>query len=66
MPIYEYRCIECGEGFEMFLRSLAQRTAPVCPKCGSTEVQKALSLFGVGGVSGSDKANVASCGPSPT
>jgi putative FmdB family regulatory protein len=66
MPLYEYRCAKCGEGFELFVRSLAERTAPICPKCGSTEVQKAPSLFGVGRVGGSNKANVASCSSGPT
>jgi putative FmdB family regulatory protein len=63
MPVYEYRCGECGEQFELFLRSAVQKTAPTCPKCGSTDVKKALSLFGVGGASASNKTSTASCGP---
>ena len=63
MPVYEYRCGECGEQFELFLRSAAQKTAPACPKCGSAEVEKALSLFGVGRAGGGSKASAASCGP---
>ncbi len=62
MPIYEYRCDECGERFELFVRSSAQRDNPVCPKCGSPKVQKAISLFGVGGPGGSSKPSAASCG----
>ena len=62
MPVYEYRCDECGEQFEMFLRSAMQKAAPTCPKCGSSKVEKAISLFGVGG-SGSGKASAAACGP---
>ncbi|MBN1811206.1 MAG: zinc ribbon domain-containing protein [Anaerolineae bacterium] len=63
MPVYEYRCAECGEKFDLFLRSAMQKAAPICPKCGSSEVEKAISLFGVGGASGSSKASAASCGP---
>jgi putative FmdB family regulatory protein len=63
MPVYEYRCAECGEQFELFLRSASQTKAPTCPKCGSGKVKKAISLFGVGGASGSNRASAASCGP---
>jgi putative FmdB family regulatory protein len=63
MPVYEYQCVECGERFELFLRSATQKATLTCPKCGSPEVKKALSLFGVGGVGGSDKTSTASCGP---
>jgi len=65
MPIYEYRCTECDERFELFVRSAAQQTAPTCPRCGSPAVQKALSLFGVGGTGGRDQTSAASCGPAP-
>jgi len=65
MPIYEYRCAECGEKFELFVRSVAQQTDLTCPKCGSQRVQKAISLFGVGGASGGSRMSAASCGPGP-
>jgi putative FmdB family regulatory protein len=65
MPIYEYRCEECGEGFELLVRSTAQKVAPTCPRCGSEKVRKAISLFGVGGTGGSGKTSAASCGPGP-
>jgi putative FmdB family regulatory protein len=63
MPVYEYRCAECGEKFDLFLRSAMQKAAPTCPQCGSSEVEKAISLFGVSGASGSSRAGAASCGP---
>lgn len=65
MPIYEYQCDECGERFELFVRSVAQREAPTCPKCRSQRVRKAISLFGVGGAGRSSKTGPASCGPGP-
>ena len=64
MPIYEYCCDECGEKFELFVRSATQKTAPTCPSCGSEKVHKAVSLFGVGSAGGSSKGSAASCGPS--
>ncbi len=63
MPIYEYRCAECGEQFELFVRSLTQKDAPTCPKCGSQKARKSVSLFGVGGASGGDQVSAASCAP---
>ncbi|MDY7076269.1 MAG: zinc ribbon domain-containing protein [Chloroflexota bacterium] len=65
MPVYEYRCDECGEKFELFVRSTTRKTAPTCPKCGSHKARKDISLFGIGGASGGSKANAASCGPGP-
>ena len=40
MPIYEYRCDECDEKFELFVRSATQKAVPTCPKCGSNSVRK--------------------------
>jgi len=65
MPIYEYRCAECGEKFELLVRSAARQTAPTCPRCGSQKVQKAISLFGVGGTGEGSRTSAASCGPGP-
>ncbi len=66
MPIYEYRCQRCGERFELFVRSAQQACEPLCPQCGSSEVEKALSLFGLGGATRSGaSASDASCGPGP-
>lgn len=42
MPIYEYRCQQCGNEFEALVRS---DTTPECPSCHSTELNKMLSVF---------------------
>ena len=48
MPIYEYSCGDCGEKFEKLVR-LSDSTPDIeCPKCGSKNAKKALSLFGMG------------------
>jgi putative FmdB family regulatory protein len=65
MPVYEYCCDECGERFDLFVRSVTQQATPTCPKCESKKVHKAISLFGVGSTGGSSQA-AASCGPGPT
>ncbi|HET91610.1 MAG TPA: zinc ribbon domain-containing protein [Chloroflexi bacterium] len=65
MPIYEYRCEECGEQFEVFVRSLAKMVTPTCPKCGGQKVGKSVSLFGTSGTSKGGAAAASSCGPGP-
>jgi len=48
MPIYEYRCQECGEKFEKFVRSMNNPGPEIeCPKCGGQKVEKLLSAFGL-------------------
>lgn len=42
MPIYEYRCLECGKISEVFLRSFDSQDAR-CPACGSGNVDKLVS-----------------------
>jgi putative FmdB family regulatory protein len=42
MPIYEYACRSCGHEFEALVRS---ETAPACPGCHSTPLEKQLSVF---------------------
>ncbi|MFW6082736.1 MAG: FmdB family zinc ribbon protein [Chloroflexota bacterium] len=64
MPVYEYTCETCGEGFELFVRSATQQKEPQCPRCGSNKVRKAVSLFGVSGAN-SEGSSAPSCGPGP-
>jgi len=42
MPIYEYRCLECGSISEMFLRSLNNQKVQ-CSICGSYKLDRLLS-----------------------
>jgi putative FmdB family regulatory protein len=46
MPVYEYRCEECGEKFEKWQRSMSSTEDIRCPKCNSKRVSKAISLLG--------------------
>jgi len=62
MPIYEYRCGECGDKFEKWVRTLSCQDDVQCPKCGSKRVQKAVSRLGTGGSSSSVFAD-SSCAP---
>jgi len=51
MPIFEYRCEECGKRFDAFFRHAedADREQLVCAKCGSGRVKKMFSVIGIGG-----------------
>ena len=45
MPIYEFKCKECGTTFEyLCFRSTGEDKGP-CPSCGSKESEKQLSTF---------------------
>jgi putative FmdB family regulatory protein len=44
MPIYEYRCEECGQEFEEYLRT-STSPAPTCPGCSGAEVRREYSQF---------------------
>ena len=45
MPIYEYRCEQCGAHFQRFFRSMrqAQEETVTCPECGATRVRRLFS-----------------------
>jgi putative FmdB family regulatory protein len=52
MPIYEYRCQECGKQFEMFRRFSDADSGILCPECASDQVRRILSSFAAGGCGG--------------
>lgn len=60
MPVYEYQCRLCSARFELFVRDAGRQVVPSCPRCGSVEVHKVLSVFKVGGASKSTP-EAASC-----
>ena len=45
MPIYEYICTSCKECFSLLQKVGTKEEDTTCPKCGSKEVKKKLSLF---------------------
>ena len=44
MPIYEYKCQECGEVAEFLFHSFANGKTLSCPKCGSHNLDRLLSI----------------------
>ncbi|HXG90641.1 MAG TPA: zinc ribbon domain-containing protein [Vicinamibacterales bacterium] len=44
MPLFEYRCRQCGVQFEALVRSGDQ---PACPSCRTLDLEQLPSLFAV-------------------
>lgn len=60
MPIYEYRCPDCGAIF-IKMRPMSQADAPVeCERCGKPNAQRLLSR--IAAVRRGDGAGVSSAG----
>jgi len=64
MPMYEFKCGDCGHRFEELVFSA---NAPVdkiaCPQCGSHNSEKLISAAAISGASGHSGG---SCGPLPS
>ena len=50
MPLYEYKCDDCGEEFEV-IRSASDTDPEPCPACGKP-AEKQFSVFARGGGGG--------------
>jgi putative FmdB family regulatory protein len=53
MPVYEFRCTKCEHVFEVMGSYAEREKAQTCPRCSSTEVKQAISLFSAKPPSGS-------------
>jgi putative FmdB family regulatory protein len=45
MPIYEYRCEDCGTKFEKLVRRSSDVPELTCPSCGEKHLRQELSTF---------------------
>src|SRR5437016_3748753 len=61
VPIYEYACGKCHAKFDHLHRSMANLEKVKCPKCGSSQTTRALSVFAVGSES-AGKSSQPMCG----
>ena len=46
MPVYDYKCRQCGQVCELFLRSQDERRVK-CPNCGGESLERLVSAFSV-------------------
>jgi putative FmdB family regulatory protein len=63
MPIFEYKCRDCGAQFEKIITS-SSSSSVLCGKCESPHVDKLLSVFAV--AKGSHSATSFEAGPCRT
>ena len=63
MPMYEYRCTECGTLYEQLRRMSEADSDLVCPHCGSTQVRRQVSACSLGGSASSSSSGGGGCSP---
>lgn len=61
MPLYEYRCGECGKEFEAYKRLSDGNADETCPACGGRSRKLGISLPGAGEGSGRSFPGGSSC-----
>jgi putative FmdB family regulatory protein len=64
MPIYEYRCEDCGTKFEKLVRRAADGPSVECPSCGQKHLKQELSTFAAHAGNGNAKSAEAPSCPS--
>jgi putative FmdB family regulatory protein len=65
MPMFEYRCKQCGHHMDVLVKSSQQKiSVVVCDKCGSKDTEKAIAGFSVG--QGSPSSSCPTCCPTGT
>lgn len=62
MPLYEYRCEECGRTFEELRPSGEADAAIDCPSCESRRTSRKLSSFASGASSSGSPKGGSGCG----
>ena len=48
MPIYEYKCVDCGGLTTLFTKSISNVVEAVCVVCKSTDMNRLMSSFSMG------------------
>ena len=56
MPIYEFKCLGCGEYFEILVMQTEDRVEMKCPRCGDENFEKIMSAsrYAMGSGSGAN------------
>lgn len=67
MPIYEFRCVECGNVFEKIFKSSDETVEMTCPGCSATNIERVVSVtnyaVGVGKGGNQARLDTKSCSP---
>jgi len=61
MPIYEYRCEDCGSKFEKLVRRASDVPEIECPSCGRKRLKQELSTFAAHAGSSPRSAEMPAC-----
>lgn len=59
MPIFEFKCKNCGNEFEKLVRN--SKSDISCPKCKSKDTEKQFSSFAVSGLSSGGHSHSGGC-----
>ena len=63
MPIYEYRCLDCGSQFEKLVRNSSESIS--CKQCAGSNLQKLISAHAIGSGAPDTACGSAPCSPAP-
>lgn len=66
MPIFEYRCEDCGSQFEKLVRHTSDAVELRCPSCGKDHLAQQLSTFAAHSGSGKTSGDSMPACPSGT
>jgi putative FmdB family regulatory protein len=61
MPIYEYKCEDCGTKFEKLIRRPTDAEQNACPSCGQKHLHQELSTFAAVASSASKTPQMPAC-----
>ena len=68
MPIFEFRCVECGDIFEKLLLNSNEEADMSCPNCRSESLERVVSrssyIMGAKSAGARPKITTQSCGQS--
>ena len=58
MPLYEFKCLKCGEIIEMLFKRSDEKIKMKCTSCGSENLERVISTtnFSINGKSGAPKS----------
>jgi len=61
MPIYEYRCEDCGSEFEKRVQRASDSSKVSCPSCGKDHLTLRLSTFATRSAGNASKSSLPPC-----